>query len=88
MINRVARLSSQPFAAGQIAFLLAITGVGLQSFAALMIMADEQRVPGAVGDERGEKRKCDDFTALYSMDTAGPVAPSRSLGDPSGKLVI
>ena len=53
-----------------------------------MIMADEQRVPGAGADDRGEKRKCDDFTALYSMDTTGPAVPARALGDPSGKLVI
>ncbi len=54
------------------------------------MMSDEQRVPGAA-DDRGEKRKCDDFTALYPMDSATTTptpqapAPPRILNDPSGK---
>ena len=54
------------------------------------MMTDEQRVPGAA-DDRGEKRKCDDFTALYPMDNATatptPQAPAqpRNLTDPTGK---
>ncbi len=53
------------------------------------MMSDEQRVPGA-GDDRGEKRKCDDFTGLYPLDNAGPTGPTsapRSLTDPAGKHI-
>ncbi|KAK3092232.1 hypothetical protein FSP39_000097 [Pinctada imbricata] len=41
-------------------------------------MGDEVRVPH--GEDRVEKRKLDDFTALYNLDTSNP----RSLSDPNG----
>ncbi|XP_059156351.1 homeobox protein unc-42-like [Physella acuta] len=41
---------------------------------------EEQRVPG---DER-DKRKCDDFTSLYGLDT-GHVTSQRGLADHSGQ---
>jgi hypothetical protein len=43
-------------------------------------MTEEHRVP-VPGDNKD--RKCDDFTALYSMDTPSSVA--RTLADVSGK---
>ncbi|XP_046372636.1 homeobox protein unc-42-like [Haliotis rufescens] len=44
-------------------------------------LTEEQRVPTA--DDR-DKRKCDDFTSLYSMDAAAAVSTPRSLPDPTG----
>lgn len=45
---------------------------------------EEQRVPG---DDR-DKRKCDDFASLYSMDTGhGHITSQRSLSD-HGKSII
>ncbi|XP_074662510.1 retinal homeobox protein Rx1-like [Tubulanus polymorphus] len=44
-------------------------------------MAEEQRVPVS-GDPSDHKRKCDDFTALYPMDTS--ISAPRSLTDPTG----
>ena len=42
-------------------------------------MADELRVAHA--DDRVEKRKLDDFSALYNLDTSN----ARSLPDPNGR---
>ncbi|KAL3872614.1 hypothetical protein ACJMK2_035829 [Sinanodonta woodiana] len=46
-------------------------------------MADETRLPVNIVDDRIEKRKLDDFTSLYSMDTSS--STSRSLSDNSGQ---
>ena len=47
-------------------------------------MADEQRVPGAV-EERTEKRKCEDFSALYSLDSASAGGQTRTVVDHTGE---
>lgn len=57
------------------------------------MMTDEtQRVPGVcpTADDRADvKRKCDDFTALYPLDTTASQtstsAPPRTLADSTGK---
>ncbi|XP_013379078.1 retinal homeobox protein Rx1-like [Lingula anatina] len=43
-------------------------------------MADEQRVPGL----DSEKKKCDDFAGLYSLDSTASSATGRSMADPLG----
>ena len=49
---------------------------------ASLSMADEQRVPGTAD----EKRKCEDFTALYPLEgTPAVPQPPRSLTEPTGE---
>lgn len=48
-------------------------------------MAEEQRL-----DDRVDKRKCDDFTSLYSLEptvTSGGPVSQRGMPDPSGKFL-
>ena len=48
-------------------------------------MAEEQRVPGLCGVDSQDKRKCDEYAALYPpLDTSS--APSRGLLDHTGEL--
>ena len=53
------------------------------------MMTEDQRLHSQ--DERGEKRKCEDFTALYPLDTnptpTAPAAP-RTLSDPTGNCSV
>ncbi|KAI0236116.1 hypothetical protein LSAT2_013343, partial [Lamellibrachia satsuma] len=45
-------------------------------------MADEQLVPGTGEDRVDSKRKCEDFAALYTLDTThSSVAVSRGIND-------
>ena len=49
-------------------------------------MADEQLVPGTGEDRVDSKRKCEDFAALYTLDTThSSVAVSRGINDHTGK---
>lgn len=45
-------------------------------------MADDQRL---LTDDRTDKRKCDDFAALYGLEGA---AAARALPDHSGKSLL
>lgn len=47
----------------------------------LQKMADDQR--GLLSEERSDKRKCDDFAALYGLEGA---AAARALPEHSGKF--
>lgn len=46
-------------------------------------MADENRI--SVGEERVEKRKVDDFAALYNLDATNS---SRTLTESTGRSLI
>lgn len=55
---------------------------GATSKAFAQKMADDQR--GLLSEERADKRKCDEFAALYGLEGA---AAARALPDHSGKFL-
>lgn len=58
------------------------TPVGAYDTILFSRMMDEQRVPG---DDR-DKRKCEDFVGLYSLDTGhGGIGTQRPLNEHTGR---